>query len=116
MTSFDKAIFGTNDPWKQAQESVNHTIYNIDLFTEKPDAYVGIQEKLITEVPTCKEIMNLLEHDDESIENIKEKTDLSKEELSKELSVLMKYGLIEEQDTNVFHLTKQARQLVKGTS
>jgi parallel beta-helix repeat protein len=115
MSSFDALVFGSTDPWKQYQESVNHTLYNIDLFTEKPDAYVGIQEKLITEEPTCKDIINLLDHHDESIEEIKEKTDLSKEDLSKQLSILLKYGLIEEHDSNIVTLTKQAKELMKKT-
>lgn len=113
MNAFDSMIFGSHDPWKHAQESINHTLYTIDLFTEKPDAYVGIQEKLITEEPTCKNIINLLGDHDESIENIKEKTNLSKEDLSKQLSILIKYGLVEEQGSNMFRLTKQARLLVK---
>ncbi|MBS3778429.1 MAG: PKD domain-containing protein, partial [Candidatus Thermoplasmatota archaeon] len=113
MSSFDALVFGSTDPWKQAQESVNHTLYNIDLFTEKPDVYVGIQEKLLTEELTCKDIINLLEHHDESIEDIKEKTNLSKENISKQITVLLKYGLIREQNSDEFQITSQAKKILK---
>jgi parallel beta-helix repeat protein len=112
LTSFDAIIFGTNDPWEETKIELNHTMYNIDLFTEKPDVYVGIQERILNEEPMCMKIINLLDHNISSLETIKKKTSLSKEDLGKELSVLLKYGLINEQQ-NSFQLSDQAKKLLK---
>lgn len=110
----DNTIFGSDDPWTQTKADINQTMYNIDLFTDEPDAYVGIQNQLLTEQTQCMEIINVIKEDDtgSSIEKIKEESNLNKEELSKEISILLKYGLIKEQDKEVFKLTKQARKIL----
>lgn len=112
ITSLDTLVFGRDDPWLETKDSINHTLYNIDLFTEKPDRYVGIQQKLLTEEPTCKKIINFLEKNEKSIDSIKQKTKLSKDQLSKQLTVLLKYGLIKEQNQDSFKITTQAKQLL----
>jgi len=111
MNSFDTLLFGSHDPWTETKAELNQSLYNVDLFTEKPDAYVGIQQKLLNEEENSKQIINLLKNQPESIESIKAKTHLEKETLSHELSILMKYGLIQGQKCNSFKLTEQARKL-----
>jgi hypothetical protein len=115
VKSFDKTLFGSNDPWNQTKADINQSLYNIDLFTEKPDTYVGIQDQLLTEQPQCKKIINIIRHNESeiSIEKIKEKTHLTKDELSKELTVLLKYGLIKEHSSESFDLTMQAKKIIK---
>jgi len=113
LKSFDTLLFGDYDPWEQEKNDINQTLFNIDLFANKPDAYVSIQQRLLTEEPTCKKIINFLEKDKNSIHKIKEKTKISTEELGNQLSILMKYGLIEEQKKDNFQLTRQAKKILE---
>lgn len=112
IESIENTFFGSDDPWQKTKADINQTMYNIDLFTDKPDAYVGVQEELLTNETHCDEILNLLKNQAVSIETIMEKTKLSKEDLSKELSILMKYGLIIEKNTDSFQLTTQAKKII----
>ena len=113
MKSIDTLLFGNLDPWEQEKEEINHTLYNIDLFAEKPDSYVGIQQKLLTEDPTCKNLINLITQNEQSINEIKNKTEIKSKDLSQQLSILMKYGLIEERKQDYFRLTSQAKKILK---
>lgn len=108
----DTLMFGVDDPWNQTKTDINQTMFNIALFTEKPDAYVGIQEQLISDEPHCKKILDLLVKNKGELKNIIEKTNLPKDELGHELSTLMKYGLITQKE-NSFQLTYQAKELIK---
>lgn len=112
INAIEPLLFGSDDPWQETKAEINQTMFNIDLFTEKPDVYVGIQEKILTEEKTCKKIINLLKQDEKSLEVIKEKTSLSSKDLGRELSILLKYGLINEHQ-NTFELTDQAKELIK---
>lgn len=113
LKSFDTTVFGEEDPWLQTKADINQTMYTVDLFTEKPDAYVGIQQKLLTEDPNCKKIVKMLENKEQPLDLIKKKTKLTSEDLSNELTTLLKYGLIKEDGKNTFQLTIQAQQLKK---
>lgn len=113
LKSFDTTVFGEDDPWLQTKADINQTMYNVDLFTEKPDVYVGIQQKLLTEEPNCKKIVKMLEKKEQPLDLIKKKTKLTSEDLSNELTTLLKYGLIRENEKNTFQLTIQAQQLKK---
>lgn len=113
IESIDKTLFGDYDPWVQTKADINQTMYNIDLFTEKPDAYVGIQQKLLTDDQNCKRIVKLLEKNDYTVELIKKKTKLTSDDLSNELTTLLKYGLIKEKEKDKFQLTVQAQKIMK---
>jgi len=112
INSFNTLLFGSHDPWDETKAELNQSLYNVDLFTEKPDAYVGIQQKLLNEGKNSKQIINLLKNQPESIDSIKEKTDMTKDELSHELSTLLKYGLIKVDTNDSIQLTKQAKRLI----
>ncbi len=112
INAIEPLLFGSDDPWQETKAEINHTMFNIDLFSEKPDVYVGIQERILNDEESCKKIINLLKQDEKSIDFIKEKTSLSSKDLGRELSVLLKYGLINEHQ-NTFELTEQAKELIK---
>jgi hypothetical protein len=112
INAIEPLLFGSDDPWQETKAEINHTMFNIDLFSEKPDVYLGIQERILNDEETCKKIINLLKQDEKSLDFIKEKTSLSSKDLGRELSVLMKYGLINEHQ-NTFELTEQAKELIK---
>ena len=84
---------------------------NIDLFVEKPDVYVDIQEKLILEDGFCIKIFDVLQKKQSSVNYLKKETKMSLEELSQSLSILLKYGLIELNVNETFSLTYSAKQL-----
>jgi len=108
----DTLMFGVDDPWNQTKTDIDQTMFNIALFTEKPDAYVGIQEQLISDDPHCKKILELLVKNKGELKNIVEKTNLPKDELGHELAILIKYGLITQKE-NSFQLTDPAKELIK---
>ena len=100
-----------NDPWSKTFAETQGLLHNIDLFVEKPDAYVAIQEKLIEEEEFCKDIFDIVNKNDLSANDIKNKTKIPDEELFKSISIMIKYGILEMNDDETFTVTSIAKQI-----
>jgi parallel beta-helix repeat protein len=100
-----------NDPWEKACSQTQGLLHNIDLFIEKPDAYVVIQEKLISEDENCKRIFDLIYKNNLSANDLKKKTNLPDEELFKSISILIKYGILQMNAEELFEISFQAKQI-----
>ncbi|RLF59364.1 MAG: hypothetical protein DRN27_02860 [Thermoplasmata archaeon] len=107
-------VFGNDDPWKMFDVSMNGICYNIDLFVEKPDAFVQIQNDLMFTDSDCKKIVEILKNDPVSATNLKIKTSLSIDQLSQSLTGLIKYGLVYVDNDEIFKLTEHAIKLIKS--
>ncbi len=108
---FDNNNNNNNDIWGKTCSQLEGLLNNIDLFVEKPDVYVDIQEKLILEDGFCIKIFDVLQKKQSSVNYLKKETKMSLEELSQSLSILLKYGLIELNVNETFSLTYSAKQL-----
>ena len=84
-----------DDPWAEACTQTQGLLHNIDLFTEKPDAYVVIQEKLLSEDKNCKKIFDLICKNNLSANDIKKETNIADEELFQSISILINYGILQ---------------------
>jgi len=106
LPSLDK-----NDPWSKTCAETQGLLHNIDLFVEKPDAYVAIQEKLMEEEEYCKDIFNIVHKKDLSANDIKNKTKIPDEELFKSISIMIKYGILEMKEDETFTISSIAKQI-----